>query len=77
MWCRDAGDRYLGSQMSPMDSYGLKLLECPPRRGPGHHCSFIRGRRESWSLGREQCACSSIGALEKVGCKAEDGLDAH
>ena len=77
MWYSDAGNVYLGSQMCPTDGSELKLLICPPGRGPGNDCVFVAGRRETRSLGREQCACSSIGALEKVGCGAEDVLRVH
>jgi len=76
-WCRDAGKGYPGSQMCPMGSSELKLLGCLPGRGPGSNHGFIASRRGTRSLGREQCVCYSVGALEKVGCMAEDILHAH
>lgn len=33
-------------------------------------CGFTAGRQGTQSLGKEQCVCSSTGALEKVGCGA-------
>lgn len=45
-------------------------------RTRGNHCGFAAGRGERRSLGREQRACSSVGARQKAGCRAEDILHA-